>query len=99
MTEPSRAPRSPLPYPSDIPDMAVLPVRRPCFDRVHCIALVLLISGAVSLGIEGVFAMDPIAELLGAHSALSRAVRVVIGLAGLYVVHLVVLFRPASRIR
>ena len=95
ITRSSAPPPRPTTSANDVPDMAVLPVRRPCLSRTQCIALVLLICGAVELGIEGLFAMDLIAQLMGTESTLARTIRIVIGLAGVYGIRLLILFRPA----
>lgn len=46
----------------------------------------------VNLGIEGIFEFDPLTQILGAQSALARAVRIVIGLASPYGIYLVIQF-------
>lgn len=51
------------------------------------LALILVIIGAINWGLIGLFNLDLVATLLGGQSSiLSRAVYVLVGLAGLYAI-------------
>jgi uncharacterized membrane protein YuzA (DUF378 family) len=60
------------------------PVSPPALNAVDWIALILMIIGALNWGLVGLASFDLVAALFGAGSGLSRAVYVLVGLAGLY---------------
>jgi len=54
------------------------------FGPFNWIALILVIVGAVNWGLVGAFGFDLVAFLFGNMTTLSRAVYILVGLAGLY---------------
>lgn len=54
------------------------------FGTFNWIALILVIVGAVNWGLVGAFHFDLVAFLFGNMTTLSRAVYILVGLAGLY---------------
>jgi len=54
------------------------------FGPFNWIALILVVVGAVNWGLVGAFGFDLVAFLFGNMTTLSRAVYILVGLAGLY---------------
>ncbi len=54
------------------------------FRILNCIALTLVIIGAVNWGLIGFFGFDLVAALFGDMSGFSRVIYALVGLAGLY---------------
>lgn len=54
------------------------------FRIINCIALTIVIIGAVNWGLIGFFGFDLVAALFGDMSGFSRVVYALVGLAGLY---------------
>lgn len=54
------------------------------FKILNCIALTLVIIGAVNWGLIGFFGFDLVAALFGDMSGFSRVIYALVGLAGLY---------------
>jgi uncharacterized membrane protein YuzA (DUF378 family) len=51
--------------------------------RIHLVAMIVVIIGAVNWGLVGIFQFDLVAAMLGPAGALSRLVYSVVGWAGL----------------
>ncbi|RJQ45050.1 MAG: DUF378 domain-containing protein [Gaiellales bacterium] len=54
------------------------------FDTIGWIALLLVILGALNWMLIGIWEYDLVAEIFGAGADLTRAVYIVVGVAGLY---------------
>jgi uncharacterized membrane protein YuzA (DUF378 family) len=63
------------------------------------IALVLMIVGAINWGLVGAFGFDLVAAIFGDMTTASRAVYVLVGLAGLYGISIPLRVAPRERVR
>jgi uncharacterized membrane protein YuzA (DUF378 family) len=54
------------------------------FKIMNCIALTIVIIGAVNWGLIGFFGFDLVAAIFGDMSGFSRVIYALVGLAGLY---------------
>ncbi|MEZ2299232.1 DUF378 domain-containing protein [Variovorax sp. RCC_210] len=63
------------------------------------IALVLMIVGAINWGLVGAFGFDLVAAIFGDMTTASRAVYVLVGLAGLYGISIPLRVAPRERFR
>jgi uncharacterized membrane protein YuzA (DUF378 family) len=59
------------------------------FDPIDITASVLTIIGALNWGLIGLFDFDLVSNIFGSKSVISRAVFMVVGLAGLYMIYTV----------
>ncbi len=64
------------------------------FNALDWISLILMIIGAINWGLVGLLDLDLVATLFGSGSTISRAVYILVGLAGLWGLSL---FRHGAR--
>lgn len=60
------------------------------FNIIEWVSFVLIIVGAINWGFVGLFGLDIVARIFGDMSMITRVVYDVVGLAGLYVLYVVV---------
>ncbi len=64
---------------------------------VHLVALVLVVVGAINWGLVGAARFNLVDSIFGEGSAMSRAVYVIVGLAGLVLVATTVMMHQPAR--
>ncbi len=63
-------------------------------DKMVCrVSMVLVIIGALNMGIVGVMDMNVINMLLGDGSMLAKVVHILVGLAGLYMIYMMIVHK------